>query len=125
MPASATLSGSGTLTGLALAKGTLGGNLSGSGTIIPTIRAKGTLSATVTPFTELSPQSLARAVWSSPEGAFLYAIAHNKVVTDPINNTYTVYADDGVTVLYVADLFEDVAGVIGYQGQGADRRDSF
>jgi hypothetical protein len=45
------------------------------------------------------------------------------VVTDPVNGTYTVYADDDVTPMYTADLWEDVDGTTRYTGAGADRRD--
>lgn len=121
--AAATLAGSGNLTGAIDALGELGAVVAGSGSVNPTLTATGELGATITPFTELSPQSLAAAVWASPEGQFLYALGHNKVVTDPVAGTYTVYADDDVTVLYTADLWADAAGTTPYSGSGAERRD--
>jgi hypothetical protein len=50
-------------------------------------------------------------------------LGRNKTVTDPSAGTFTVYADDGTTVLFTADLFEDAAGTQPYRGQGAERRD--
>lgn len=47
----------------------------------------------------------------------------NKRITDPATGIQTVYDDDGVTVLGQGDLFEDVAGVTPYRGQGAERAD--
>lgn len=138
LDAVATLTGSGTISGAALvALGNAVATLIGSGTVTPTINATGELTADVTPFTELSPQSLAAAVWNSvaagyddpatfgAQAAFLYALGHNKTVTNPADGTFTVYDTDGTTVLYVADLWENVAGSQAYRGQGADRRDSF
>ena len=62
-------------------------------------------------------------MWDSPQGRFLYAVGHNKVITDPAAGTYTVYDTDDTTVLYVADLWEDAAGTVAYSGTGAQRRD--
>lgn len=125
LSAAATLSGSGTFAATVDAIGFASAGLSGVGTVSPTPTAIGVLEADLTPFTELSPQSLAASVWSSPEGKFLYAVSHHKTVTDPAAGTFTVYDEDGTTVLYVADLWENAAGTTAYQGQGADRRDSF
>lgn len=55
--------------------------------------------------------------------ALLGKVARNKTVTDPVAHTITVFDDDDVTPLLVAQLFEDAAGTVGYRGQGADRRD--
>lgn len=82
-----------------------------------------------------SASQVANAVWGqlvsgysgdSSMGAvlgLLMKMARNKVVTDPVAGTYTVYDDDGTTVLLTANLYEDVAGTIDYRGQGADRRE--
>lgn len=121
--AAATLAGVGDLTGAATALANAVAEASGAGTLDLTIRADGELGADITPFTDLSPQSLASAVWATAQGEFLYAVAHNRVVTDPAAGTYTVYAADDVTVAYVADLWQDAAGTTAYAGSGADRRD--
>lgn len=123
--AAADLDGSGDVDAALVAVGHAVAALAGSCAVTPVVRADGELDADLTPFTDLSPQSLASAVWSSAEGAFLYALAHNRIVTDPVAGTFTVYDDDGVTVLYVADLWQDAAGATPYAGSGADRRDAF
>lgn len=43
-------------------------------------------------------------------------ILQNKQVLDPATGLYTLYADDGVTVLYTAAAWEDAAGTIPYSG---------
>lgn len=50
-------------------------------------------------------------------------LLRNKQITDPTTGQITVYADDGVTPLLTADLFEDAAGSQAYRGQGAERRE--
>ena len=50
-------------------------------------------------------------------------ILRNKMITDPIGGTITVYDDDGITVLLSASIFQDAAGLIPYAGQGAERRE--
>jgi len=133
--AAATLAGTGDVTASLVALGNAVAALTGEGTVTPTIRATGELEADLTPFTDLSPQSLAAAVWGSVasaytdpatlggQAAFMYALAHNKVVTDPAAGTFTVYDTDDTTVLYVADLWQDAAGTTPYAGSGAERRD--
>lgn len=97
------------------AAGTSGGSV--------TLTATGKIVASSLPYSDLSPEGLAAAVWSSPEGSLLYAIAHCRVVTDPVAGTYTVYDTDDVTVLYQADLWSDADGTTPYSGAGAERRD--
>jgi hypothetical protein len=133
----AILTGSGSITATLQAIGHAIATLSGTGTVSPVINAIGHMEADIQPFTELSPQSLAAAVWSSLASAFnepgtmggiqniTQILLRNKVVTDPSTGKMTVYDTDGSTVLYEADLFEDVAGTIPYAGAGAERRDRF
>lgn len=49
-------------------------------------------------------------------------LTQNRLETDPITGTITLYDDDDTTVLLVASLFEDVAGTQPYRGRGAERR---
>ena len=122
--AAATLAGGGDLSGAARAIGHAFAELSGGGTLTVTPRADGELGATITVAGEgLTAASVATAVWDSPQGRFLYAVGHNKVITDPAAGTYTVYDTDDTTVLYTADLWEDAAGTVAYSGTGAQRRD--
>lgn len=81
------------------------------------------------------PTAIAAAVWSraanlhtgdTTMGGLLNiarAILQNKTVTDPTTGVLTVYAEDGITPLLTANLYEDVAGTQNYRGQGADRRE--
>lgn len=50
-------------------------------------------------------------------------ILRNKLITDPVAGTITVYDDDGITVLLSASIFQDAAGTIPYAGQGSERRE--
>lgn len=63
----------------------------------------------------------------SQAGALFYVIQQilkNKQITDPATGVMTVYADDGTTVLFQADVFNDAAGTEPYDGTaGINRRD--
>lgn len=137
--AAATLAGSGDVAGgmRALAEAVATINAAGALTTAPG-PAPGELSATISAAGDiLSPSSLASAVWNAAASAFsdptsmggqlnfMYLLAHNKVVTDPTAGTMTIYDTDGVTVLYIADLWENTAGSQAYRGQGAERREEF
>lgn len=52
----------------------------------------------------------------------LRSFEKNKLVTDPVSGELTIYADDGVTPLLSADLFENVAETQRYRGQGVEVR---
>jgi hypothetical protein len=45
----------------------------------------------------------------------------NKRITDPDTGLQTVFDDDGSTVLGQGPLYQDAAGTIPYQGEGAER----
>lgn len=55
--------------------------------------------------------------------ALMSKILRNKSVTNPTTGQMTVYDDDGVTPLLVANLYEDSAGATPYRGKGAERRE--
>lgn len=76
------------------------------------------------------PSAIAAAVWSHGSATalltkieFARAILQNKMITDPVTGIMTVYADDGVTPLASAQLFEDAAGTQLYRGRGSERRE--
>lgn len=50
-------------------------------------------------------------------------ILSNKQTLDSSTGLYTLYTDDGVTVLYTANAWEDSAGTIPYRGQALRRLD--
>jgi hypothetical protein len=132
--AAADLAGIGALTATINAIGSFAAALAGTGTIAPVINATGELSADITPFTELSPATLAAAVWEAVAAdsfttgsmgeALNWAqiILRNKTVTDPVAGSITVYDLDGTTVLLDASLWEDAAGTLAYSGSGAENR---
>lgn len=80
-----------------------------------------------------TPETIANRVWQHSSGAsvitgtdklaLLEKILRNKTVMDQTTGKMTVYNDDGVTPLLVADVFEDSSGTLPYRGQGADRRE--
>jgi hypothetical protein len=51
------------------------------------------------------------------------AILRNRVVTDPLTGIMTVYADDNVTPLLTARMFETIGTSQPYRGQGAEHRE--
>lgn len=51
-------------------------------------------------------------------------ILQNKTQTDPVTGIMTVFDDDGITVLFTANIWENVAGTTPYQGDGVDRREA-
>lgn len=73
---------------------------------------------------------VADAVWGHTTATDLVSkltlvskIIRNKTITDPSTGVMTVYDDDSVTPLLVANLREDAAGAQAYRGQGAERRE--
>lgn len=56
---------------------------------------------------------------------FLEALLRNGFRTDPNTGMAYIMADDGVTVLYEAPIYEDVAATQPYQGSGIERRERF
>ena len=59
------------------------------------------------------------------DAAILLALKllRNKVVTNPTTGVMTVYDDNGTTPLYTANVYEDIAGTMPFDGTGANRRD--
>lgn len=51
-------------------------------------------------------------------------ILSNKQTLDSSTGLYTLYADDGVTVLYTTTAWEDAAGTVPYRGKGLARLDA-
>lgn len=77
-----------------------------------------------------SASQIAAEVWSHTTGAAMAdrlavaaAILRNRTITDPTTGIMTVYADDGITPLFAAQLYENAAGTQAYRGQGSERRE--
>lgn len=132
---SADLAATGEMVGALTALGNAVAEITATATVSDTLTAIGHMAADIQPFTELSPQSLAAAVWNAVAASFTdvgsmgealnftQIAARNKVITDPVAGTITIYDTDGTTVLYAADLKQDAAGTIPYAGSGAERRE--
>jgi hypothetical protein len=83
----------------------------------------------------INTAAIATAVWATAlPGAFtagqagfrvalIEKILRNRLHTDPVAGTITIFDDDSVTPLITAPLYEDIAGTQIYRGSGADRRD--
>ena len=50
-------------------------------------------------------------------------VLRNKTETDPVAGTMTVYADNGIDVLFVANIWENVAATTPYAGNAVNRRE--
>ena len=115
------------------------------------LRGRLSMAGEWTPFTELSPENLAREVWNALSaqydaagtmGALLNTsgsgglspaqsaslviiekLLRNKMITDPATGVLTVYDNDGSTPLLTANIFKDAAGTVPYNGTGAERRE--
>lgn len=66
----ASLAASGDLTGSLTALGNMIAAMSATGSMSPTMNATANMEADITPFTELSPESLAAAVWNAAAASF-------------------------------------------------------
>ncbi len=79
-------------------------------------------------------EDTADAVWDEPsadhvtsetfgaKNLLIEQILRNKLVTDPVTGTMTLY-DDAGTPLLTADIFEDTPGSVPYRGQGVERKE--
>lgn len=65
LDAAASLAGAGSVSGATSALAWLLSNVAGMGALTSSTTAKGNISAAISPFTELSPQALAAAVWNA------------------------------------------------------------
>ena len=60
---------------------------------------------------------------ASADVTLLRKLLRNKMITDPATGVLTVFDDDGTSILFQADMFEDAAGLVAYRGRGAERRE--
>lgn len=120
---------------------TITGNLfvdGGGDPVVPTLGSYNVLVKSVVPVQAqgistsggADASDIAAAVWGHASALALgdrvqiaAAILRNKSVTDPATGLMTIYADDGVTPLLTAQLYENAVGTQPYRGQGAERRE--
>ena len=71
--------------------------------------------------------TLVNEVLSGVKQDIIEALLRNKTITDPGTGVMTIYATDGITPLYTANIFEDAAGVTPYSAtaEGIERRERF
>ncbi len=55
--------------------------------------------------------------------ALLEKLLRNKTITDPTTGVMTFYDDDGTTVLFTCNIYENAAGTQAYRGQGVERKE--
>jgi hypothetical protein len=113
LAAVAALSGSGTLSGTIGALGGVIAALAGTGTLTAGSYATGTLDADILPYTELSPQSLAAAVWSALAASSNDAGSMGEKLNDAGSaaNPWTETIESGLTAAQAMRLI--VAAVAG------------
>lgn len=60
---------------------------------------------------------------TTAQAALILKILRNKTVTNPSTGVMTVYDDDGTTVLFTANIFQDASGTTPYDGNGINLKD--
>jgi hypothetical protein len=60
---------------------------------------------------------------SYAQAQLILKILRNKTATDPATGIMTVYDDDGVTPLFTANIYQDVAATTPYDGNGINLKD--
>lgn len=98
-------------------KRVIGGNLALVGGIAPI-----TPSAFVFPVISISSSpTIAGGILIDVET--IRKLLQNRLETDPVAGTLTIYDDDDVAIFLTADIFEDVGAVQPYRSRGLERRD--
>lgn len=142
LEAIATLAGTGDISAAAgEALAWIQSNLTGVGTVsTATSSGPANMSADVLPYTELSPQALADAVWNADmapgevptyanpgTAGFIMTMLHwmqnGKMITDPVTGQMTVY-NDADQVIGTFNIYEDADGTVPYAGGGVEYRSS-
>jgi hypothetical protein len=105
----ATLAGAGDLTGAMTAFASAIAALTGSGTVVGDFAGSpGSLSANITPFTTLSPENLASAVWNSLIADFTVLGSMGEVMQPVYTAKLLLFDDDAATTdRYVVSWFKN------------------
>lgn len=118
----AALNGTGSLSGSATVTGTIDAlgwgvvAITGTATITATRYATGTLAAEITPFTELSPQSLASAVWSEALEAGYTAQEIMRVMAAALAGEVSGAGTATVTIRDIADTTDRIVASVDGSG---------
>lgn len=118
----AALNGTGSLSGSATVTGTIDAlgwgvvAITGTATITATRYATGTLAAEITPFTELSPQSLASAVWSEALEAGYTAQEIMRVMAAALAGEVSGAGTSTVTIRDIADTTDRIVASVDGSG---------
>lgn len=112
----ASISCSGSVTATLVAKGWGIAALTGSATITATRYATGTLEADITPFTELSPTSLANAVWAQALEAGYTAEEMMRVMAAALAGEVSGAGTSTVTIRDIADTTDRIVASVDGSG---------
>lgn len=106
-----TLAGSGQITSALQLLAGIVCNMTGSGGITATLRGTASLEADISPFTELSPESLAAAVWNAVAGSFNEAGTMGEKMNDAGSaaNPWTEVIESGYTAAEILRILASVA----------------
>lgn len=102
--------------------GTTGNALTNAGASGTPLDAAGVRAAVGMASADLDTQLVALPAVNADTGLAL-KLLRNKDVTDPATGIRTIYDDNSTDVLYTANIYEDVAGTMPFDGSGANRRD--
>lgn len=73
----------------------------------------------------LTDESNGTIIVRPDEVANIEKLLLNRTHTDPVTGVMTIYDDDDTTVLYTANIWENVAGTTAYSGTAINRKDRF
>lgn len=106
--------------------GTMGAKLNAAGgaadpwaTALPGAYGAGTAGSIIGNNLDVAVSTLS----TSTQAALILKILRNKTATDPATGVMTVYDDDGVSVLFTANIYQDVSGSTPYDGNGINLKD--
>ena len=106
--------------------GTMGAKLNAAGgaadpwaTALPGAYGAGTAGSIIGNNLDVAVSTLS----TSTQAALILKILRNKTATDPATGIMTVYDDNGTDVLFTANIYQDVAAVTPYDGNGINLKD--
>lgn len=112
----ASLAGTSSLTGTLTAKGWVQASLSGEGSLSAVSYATGALAADITPFTELSPTSLANAVWEQALEAGFTAEQMMRVIAAALAGEVSGAGTSTITIRDIGDTKDRIVATVDGSG---------